>query len=50
MSEPNRKIIEDRDWLRDEKMDATIAFMDGGRAILESGSGTGFIWVELTGV
>lgn len=50
LSEPNKKIVEERGWARDEAGDVAIWQRNSALAVCGRGSGVGFTWIELEGV
>lgn len=50
VSEPNRKLVEGDRWRTDRRGDAAIGEVSRLVAVERSGSGDGFVWVELAGV
>lgn len=48
VSEPNRNSISGNNWKADPEGDSAILLLNTRKAILQGGSGRGFVWLELT--
>lgn len=48
VSEPNRNMVKGGSWKCDLEEDCAIQLLNTKRAILQSGTGPGFVWLELT--
>lgn len=50
VSEPNKSAVAGRKWVKDSAFDAAIVLAGPGMAVLGSGRGTGYAWLELSQV
>lgn len=47
VSEPNRHIIAGGNWKSDPQGDSAILLLNARKAVLQTGTGQGFVWIEL---